>query len=99
MIRRIALACTALAALALPARAQLVTFDPTQAFNALQGLMNDSAAAAAQRLAQINNQIAQLVQPPNAADLRRGASARGGGSGGRLLRLGTGIGQRRRPPD
>ena len=61
MIRRTALACTALAALTSPVRAQLVTFDPTQAFNALQGLMNDSAAAA-QRLAQINNQIAQLVQ-------------------------------------
>lgn len=61
MIHRTALACTALAVLASPARAQLITFDPTQALNALQGLMNDSAAAA-QRLAQINNQIAQLVQ-------------------------------------
>ena len=47
--------------LASPARAQVITFDPTQAINALQGLMNDSAAAS-QRLTQINNQIAQLVQ-------------------------------------
>ena len=61
MSKRAAFAVVAITACAAPASAQWAVFDGAAAGNAMQSLAND-AYAAAQRLAQINNQIAQLVQ-------------------------------------